>query len=75
MPDIGPQLLVDAKAAATLLSISPRHLANLDKSGALGPQAVKLGRRKLWAVSFLKAWVDQGCPGREKFQSGGTSNV
>jgi predicted DNA-binding transcriptional regulator AlpA len=61
-------LLVDAKAAAKLLGISPRHLLGMHSSGRL-PLPVRLGRRRLWRVAELTAWVAADCPVREKWIS------
>jgi hypothetical protein len=61
---LGP-LLVDAKQASKMLSISPRHVAGMHSSGRLGPLPIALGRRRLWRVAELVAWVLAGCPRRE----------
>ena len=56
--------LLDTKEAAKLLGISPRHFATLELRGDIGPQAIKLGARCLYAVSELRSWAAAGCPDR-----------
>lgn len=51
------KLLLDYVGAADVLSLSPAALRNL-VSRRKGPQIVKLGRRTLFAVDDLKAWVE-----------------
>lgn len=59
-------MLVNARRAAALCSISARFWAQLDASGKV-PAARKLGRRSLWSVSELNAWINSGCPERGKW--------
>jgi len=61
-------LLVNARECARLLGISPRHLAGLHSSGRL-PMPLHLGRRVLWRSAELAAWVEAGCPVRDKWIS------
>jgi len=61
-------LLVDAKDASRLLGIGRTLFLQLDNSGRLGPMGLKLGKRRLWVVEELRAWVDAGCPIRERWQ-------
>ena len=58
-------LLVDAKGVCTLLGIGLSCLYAMDRSGELGPQGLKLRRRRLWPRRELQEWVDAGCPRRE----------
>ena len=59
-PDRVP-LLVDAEAAAELLSISRAHFLALHRRG-LVPAPVRLGRCCRWPVVELVAWVAAHCP-------------
>jgi hypothetical protein len=52
-----PKLLLDYAGAAEVLSLSPKALRIL-VSRRRGPQIVRLGRRTMFAVEDLKAWVD-----------------
>lgn len=63
-PTLDP-LLVDAKQAAALLSISPATFWRWVSSGELGPLGMKKGGRRLWALAELRAWVTAGMPRRE----------
>ena len=54
---------VDVQDAAKLLSISPSLVRKLDRCGKM-PEAIRLGRRKLWLVEELIAWNGAGCPSR-----------
>lgn len=53
-------LLVDAKAAATMLAISPRTLWHLTKRSALPHR--RIGRLVRYAPDELQEWVAAGCP-------------
>ena len=54
------QLLIDGKRAAAVLCVSPRTLAKLTSTGEL--PSVKVGRRRLYRLATLAAWVE----GREE---------
>ena len=60
-------LLVDAKTAAVMLSIGRSHFLSLLSAGKIGPMPRKLGRRSLFSVREVRAWVDAGMPGRQKW--------
>jgi len=55
-------LLVDDVGVASLLGVSRAHLANLRKRGEFPIGPVNLGRRVLWRVGTVEAWVAAGCP-------------
>lgn len=55
-------LLVDDAGTASLLGISSKHFANLRKRGEFPIGPVNLGRRVLWPVRTVEAWVAAGCP-------------
>ncbi len=54
------RILIDANAAAERASISVRFLAKLTSEGAVPSRLI--GRRRLYSVAELSAWVDLGCP-------------
>jgi len=56
-PNTLPQLLIDARDAARLLSISPRTLWSLTKAGKI--PVVRIGRRVLYATDTLRAWITE----------------
>lgn len=56
-------MLVDARRAAALCSISARFWSQLNVAGKV-PEPRKLGRRSLWSVSELDDWIAAGCPER-----------
>lgn len=60
-------LLVSAANAAKLLSIGRSLFYSMDSSGELGPQSIKFGRRSLWRLDELRAWIYSGCPGRDRW--------
>lgn len=62
-----PPLLVDFKTAAGLIGVGISTFYCMDRSGELGPQGVRLRRRRLWSREELTAWVRAGCPPREKW--------
>ncbi|QDU60768.1 hypothetical protein Pan216_16190 [Planctomycetes bacterium Pan216] len=67
-PTLVPQILVDLKDAADLLSISPTTLKVMDAGGRV-PAPVYLGRCKRWRVADLERWVKYGCPDRAEFRA------
>lgn len=54
-PQAPPQLLVDAREAARMLSIGERTLWTLTNQGAI--QTVRIGRAVRYAVSALEAFI------------------
>ena len=60
-------LLLAGPEVCELLSIGLSTLYAMDRSGELGPMGVKLRGRRLWPRRELSAWVDAGCPHREKW--------
>lgn len=67
-------LLVDATAAAEACDLCERTWRSLDAQG-LVPEPIKVGRRRLWSVEELGAWVRLGCPNRERFEQYRRSGV
>lgn len=62
-PPIGP-LLVGAQDAARVCGLGRTLFLQADKTGELGPQAVRIGARRLWCVTELAEWARHGCPSR-----------
>lgn len=57
-----PRLAVGESEAAQMLGISARNLWSLRVSGN-GPRHRRAGRRVLYAVADLHAWLEQGHTG------------
>jgi hypothetical protein len=57
-------LLVNDEQAAGMLGIGVSYFREMLKSGAIGPQPVRLGRRQLHRPDLLQAWVMAGLPDR-----------
>ncbi len=62
------RLLVTAKQAARMCGRSLRTWRTWDSCGLI-PQPVRMGRATLWRVDELKAWVEAGCPRRDKWEA------
>lgn len=58
-------LLVDDERAASICGLGRSYWCVLERSGLVGPRPVRLGRRRLWSVAELRAWVESGLPNRE----------
>ena len=56
--------MVGAHDASRLLGISRTTLYSMHSTGQLGPSPHKYGRRRLWAVAELQAWIKAGSPAR-----------
>jgi predicted DNA-binding transcriptional regulator AlpA len=61
-------LLVDARAAARLCGVSRSHFLAMHSAGKV-PLPVRLGRRTLWRAAELAAWIDAGCPARDRWHT------
>ena len=72
-----PQLLVDDDDAAACLGISRAHFLAMVRAGRVDVTVVRLGRRRLYSVPSLRAWVEGGCKpcprGSAKFNTGDPS--
>lgn len=53
---------------ARLLGLSERTVWRLDSAGNL-PQPIRLGRSVRWRVVEIQAWLEQGCPSRQVWNS------
>ena len=54
------ELLIDAAEVGRRLSLSKRYWLSLVSSGR-APQGLLIGRRRLWRVDQLTAWVSDNC--------------
>ncbi len=59
-------LLLSAKQAAALCSVSARTWATWISTGRT-PPSIKLNGRRLWRYDLLKFWVRENCPSLDKF--------
>lgn len=59
-PRDSPPLLIGARDAARLLSISERRLWDLEKTGAVPSR--RIGRLVRYSPAELEAWIALGCP-------------
>jgi predicted DNA-binding transcriptional regulator AlpA len=66
-PAANSPLLLDFKTAAGLIGVGVSTFYAMDRSGELGPQGIRLRRRRLWRRDELAEWVRAGCPRREKW--------
>lgn len=53
--------LLGVREAAQFCGIGRSHFSNLVATGK-APAPLRLGRRTLWRVADLEAWVSAGCP-------------
>ncbi len=65
--DLVDPLLVDARKAASMCGIGRTLWYDLGSAGRL-PKPIRLGRRLLWRVDEIKAWIAAGCPGRSLWE-------
>lgn len=62
-------VLLSAEQTAELLGgFSQSHLWQLHSQGRI-PKPVKLGRRTLWVRAELLAYVEAGCPNRQRWEA------
>jgi excisionase family DNA binding protein len=59
-------LTMDAVQAAKLIGISNTHFWAMLSSGRI-PPGFRLGRRRLWAVDDLRAWIAAGAPTADRW--------
>ena len=59
-------LLVSAEDSAKLLGISRSQFYRLHSAGKI-PLPIRSLGRPMWSRKELDAWVDAGCPAREKW--------
>ncbi len=65
-PDAGAGLLIDIGQLAVLLR---RSVASLERDQAAGrlPAPVYVGHSRRWRRAEIGAWVDAGCPARDRW--------
>lgn len=61
-----PPLAVDARDAARMCGVSVAHWYALI-AGGRAPAGIRLGRRRLWAVAELSAWLEAGAPTADRW--------
>lgn len=60
-----PPLMIDAKQAAALISVSPATWHRMVAAGKT-PAPIKLsGGCVRWRTADLQSWIDAGCPDRK----------
>lgn len=62
-------LCVDAPDLAAMLGVSLRHLRAMNARGAI-PTALAIGRRRVWRIEEIRAWVAAGMPPRHRWTWG-----
>lgn len=62
------RLALAADEVAARLGVSPRHVWALNSSGRL-PRPIRLGRAVRWNANELAAWLDAGCPSRQRWEA------
>ena len=67
---VGQAIAIDAKRLGELLGLSVRTIRRLDCSGKL-PRPVRIGGAVRWLVADIEAWVEAGCPDRERWEAMG----
>ena len=61
-------LAVDTHGAAALLGVSESGWRVLVAAGRV-PPGIRLGRRRLWPVQELRAWLAAGAPSADRWNS------
>lgn len=61
-------MAVSVADVAELLDVSRRHIWKLLASGRM-PAPIRLGRSVRWRADELRAWLDAGCPERERWEA------
>ena len=59
--------LLNVKDLAALLRVGRTKVWQLDKTGRLGPQKIKLGSCARWRRDEVVAWIDAGMPPRREW--------
>lgn len=60
-------LAVDSHGAAALVGVSESHWRVMLAGGRI-PAGFRLGRRRLWSVQELQAWILASAPSRDKWE-------
>ena len=67
LPETDSLALTNAELAREL-KISSRHLFTLERTGRIGPKAIRLGHAVRWPRSEIEAWLAAGAPSREQWE-------
>lgn len=67
LPSEQPELLIDTKALARILSCSERQIRRLHSGNKL-PSPVRIGRCVRWRIKTIERWLDLGCPDAATFE-------
>lgn len=68
LPSSAAPAAIGLVETSTRMGISSRSWRRLVDAG-LAPQPVRLGRRVLWRVDELDAWLAAGCPSIEQWEA------
>src|SRR2546423_206788 len=61
-------LLVDADGTGRLVGLSGRSIRRMSAAGLM-PGPVRCGGAVRWRVAEIRAWVEAGCPDRDRWES------
>jgi len=61
-------LVVTGPEAARICRVSERTWRSMNAAGRC-PRPIHIGRRRLWVVAELRAWVAAGAPARERWEA------
>ena len=62
-------LLIDADACAALCGCGRSLWYSLLAAGKIGPQSVRLGRKRLWRRQEVESWIAANCPDSAMWQA------
>ncbi len=68
-PKTSDPLALSKAELARALGISERHLHTLDRTGRLGPRAIRLNRSVRYSRAEVEAWLAAGAPPRTEWDS------
>ena len=66
-PTINQAWTLSAKQAAAVLGVARSTFLSQHSAGRT-PNPVRIGGRTLWIADELRAWLDAGCPVRERWE-------
>jgi predicted DNA-binding transcriptional regulator AlpA len=66
-PTINQVWTLNSKQAAALLGVARSTFLSQHSAG-MTPRPVRIGRRTLWIAAELRAWLEAGCPSRERWE-------
>ena len=62
-----PILGLSAQDVADAIGVARSFLYTMDKTGELGPQAHKLGGRRIWSAEEVRLWMLHDMPARGRW--------